>query len=446
MGRGTLRTRTTLLATVIAGLTLLVGSVSLVLVLRAQLTVSGDALSRSRVDALLAQARAGSLPAAIDDVGDEGVAQVVGDDGRVVAASANIAGHGPMSRVDPGDQTVVRTISAPDDGETETYRVWLARGPSPGGPVTVHVGTSLESVAEATRTLRNTLLVGVPVALLVLAGSTWLVLGGALRRMDRIRAEVDEITEQHLDRRVTTTGTDDEVGRLAATMNRMLARIEDASLRQRAFVADASHDLQSPLAAQRAQLEVALAGGDRTDPALARDLLASTAQMERLVRDLLFVAGSDSGQPRPRPVPLDLDDVVLEEATRVRATTDVRIDTAGVSAAPTLGDRGELQRLVRNLLENAVRHARSDVRLTTGMQGDAVTLEVLDDGPGVPEGDRPRIFERFFRGDAARGHDDAGSGLGLAIARTIAERHGGELALLPSPTGARFALRLPGRH
>jgi signal transduction histidine kinase len=223
----------------------------------------------------------------------------------------------------------------------------------------------------------------------------------------------------------------------------MLARLEASSTRQRTFVADASHDLQSPLAAQRARLEVALSDPVDTEvEGLARDLLAGNAEMEGLVHDLLFLATDHAGAPPPALVPLDLDDLVLEEVARLRPTTGVLLDTAAVSAAPVRGDRAELRRLVRNLLDTAVRHAVSVVHVAVAVHDGVVRLDVHDDGPGVSVEDAERVFERFHRGDAARSRDDGGSGLGLAIARTVARRHGGEVSVGPGP-GGHFVLALP---
>jgi signal transduction histidine kinase len=196
---------------------------------------------------------------------------------------------------------------------------------------------------------------------------------------------VDTITEADPSRRVGTSGRDDEVGRLATTMNRMLDRLEGASERQKRFVADVSHDLGSPLTAQRTQLEVAMAHpGDVDEAELRRDLLAHVTEMEALVGDLLFVVTEDE---RPRAhEPLDLEDLVLEEAARVRRLGDLSVDTSGVSAAPVRGDATELRRLVRNLLENAAAHAASTVTLRAGVEDGSVVLDVADDGPGVPPG------------------------------------------------------------
>jgi len=438
----TVRARTTLLASAVTGLTLVAGAVALVLTLQSQLTGTGDALARARVQDLLASAASGDLPRSLDNVHDDSVAQVIDDRGRVMASSDNITGRPPITRVEPSTQLRVLTVEGPDDDETERYRVWVDQGTSPTGRVTVLVGTSLESVTEATRTLREALIVGLPVLLLLLAVAIWTFVGRALHRIDRITAAVDGIGQSELDRRVPLPPVDDEVGRLAHTMNRMLDRLEGASSRQRAFVADASHDLQSPLAAQRAQLEVALAHPDRVEvTTLARELLENSTEMEQLVRDLLYLAVADDGRRQRAVVLLDLDDIVLEEAARVRQASGVRVDTSDVSAAPVLGEPAELRRLVRNILDNAVRHAvtRVDVRLFT--QDIGVLLDVADDGPGVPPSDRERVFDRFYRGDASRSRR-GGSGLGLAIALSVAQRHGGDLRLLDSGEGAHFQLRL----
>jgi signal transduction histidine kinase len=444
----TLRARTTGLVVLVTGLTLTAGALVLVLALQGRLTAGNDRVDRTHLRELAAAAAAGRLPDPITDIGEDGVAQVVAADGTVLARSANIDRAGPIADARPGTEPEVSTVVAPDDDETERYRLWaVAAEDADGRPVTVYVGTSEEAVTEAGRTLTAVLPIGVPVVTALLGVATWLILGRALRRVEAIRAEVESITGAALDRRVPESGVDDEVGRLAATMNRMLGRLEEADARQRAFVADASHDLQSPLAAQRAELEVALAGTAGTDPAvLARDLLAGTTEMERLVQDLLYLAADDDGAPPPPLVPLDLDDLVLEEATRLRPATGVRIDTAGVSAAPVRGDRGELRRLVRNLLENGTRHAATAVTVDTAVDADLVRLDVRDDGPGVDPADAERVFDRFHRGDPARARvagEVAGTGLGLAIARTVARRHGGDLVLEPDGPGAHFVLRLP---
>lgn len=443
--RFSLRSRATAVATLLCALVLIGGSVTLVSTLERQLTSSRDDLSRSRVRDLIDQAAGGELPAVLRNVNDDSVAQVFTQDGRVVSASANIQGQPPIVSATTSSNGRAHTIRAPDDTEIETYRVWVQRGRSPEGLVTVVEGISLESVQKATSTLRRALVVGVPLALLALCWVMWLVLGRALARLDRIRAEVDAVGPDQLDRRLPDDGRLDEVGRLVTTMNRMLSRVDSSVQRQRRFVADASHDLQGPLTAQRLSLELALGSPEAVDKDILRDhVLGATGQMEHLVADLLALASVDEGAQAPT-VPVDLDEIVLEEAMRAGGGSSVVIDTSQVSAGPVKGNPSELRRIVRNLLDNAVWHAQSRVELLVYVRGGQVTVDVADDGPGVPATDRELIFQRFYRGDPARTHSAAGGhGLGLAIARSLAERAGGtvELVDLGGP-GAVFRLWLP---
>jgi signal transduction histidine kinase len=440
MSRLSLRARATMLGTLAFALLLGIAAAALVVTLETRLTAASDDLSRSRVRDLLALAASGDLPRVLRTVDDNGAAQVVGPGGQVLAASPNLEGKPPVAHLAPTRTPQRRTFRAPDDSEIETYRFWFASGPSPDGPVTVYVGDSLESVSEASATLRHVLRAGVPGVLLLLALVFWWLLGRALARLDRIRAEVDRISEENLDARVAEEGRPDEVGRLATTMNALLSRLETSAQRQRDFVADVSHDLQSPLAAQRVALEVALSNKAQIDvSALRHEVLGATTEMEHLVRNLLLIATLDSG-PSQVPVLLDLDDLVLEEALRIRG--DVRVDTSGVSAAPAYADPSDASRIVRNLLDNAVAHARSRVSLTVEGVDSSAVLVVADDGEGVPPEHRDQIFERFHRAESAR-TPTTGSGLGLAIARDLAIRNDGTLELLATPGGAHLRLALP---
>ncbi|MFC7496343.1 MULTISPECIES: HAMP domain-containing sensor histidine kinase [unclassified Nocardioides] len=436
-----LRTRATALGTCVVAVLLTVGAVLLITTLESRLTNASDQLSRSRVDDLLALARTGDLPRTLRNVDDDGAAQVVGPDGSVVAASPNIAGQPAVADLAAGPEPRTSTFEAPDDSETETYRFWYAGGPSPDGTVTVYVGNSLESVSEASAALRRALWVGVPVVVGVLGVVLWLLLGRALGRLDRIRAEVDRISEQNLHTRVAGDGVADEVGRLAATMNAMLERLDTAAQRQREFVADVSHDLQSPLAAQRVALEVALAHPASIDPdELRHEVLAATSDMEHLVGDLLVVASLDA-DVAGAPALLDLDSLVLEEAARARGHGRVDIDTSGVSAAPAYANPDDVRRVVRNVLDNAVAHAREVVTLGVDAGDRWAELTVHDDGPGVDRADRERIFDRFYHAETSRSR--GGSGLGLPIARGLAERNRGRLDLVDVPDGTTLRLQLP---
>jgi signal transduction histidine kinase len=443
---GSVRLRTTTAATLVVLLCLAVGSWVLVSTLESALGRNQDDAARSRADGIAVLAAAGRLPARLPSVGDDGFVQVVSATGQVMAASPSVRGRSALVsfRAAAGEDTVRTVRGVRDDRDLEDYRVWAVRAGSPAGPVTVYVATSLELASETAATLRRLLVVAVPVVTLLLAVVTWLVTGRALRPVEAIRAEVAAISAGELDRRVPEPVGDDEIARLARTMNAMLGRLEAASRRQRAFAADASHELQSPLTSFRTQIEVALASAPETDwPGLARALLDDSQAMERLVRDLLFLAREDE---EPAAVPtemVDLDDVVLEEAARARSTAYVEIRTTAVSAAPVRGSREQLVRLTRNLIENAVHHATSLVELSLAAANGRVELTVHDDGPGVPPSVGDRIFDRFVRADDARSRQVAGSGLGLSIVAAIARRHGGTVELLDGASGATFVLRLP---
>jgi len=439
------RTRTTVLAFLLVATTLAAGSVLLVITLGQSLSKSGDALAKSRVRDLASLAEAGALPKVLTNIDGEGIAQVVDDSGRVLAASPNIVDEQPISTFRPPrkEPSVVTLTNAPDDDEIEDYRVWAMSAPTKDGTISIYVGKSLESVEETTRTLRHSLTITVPVALLLLAAGTWMVIGRALRPVESIREELTAITDEDLGRRVPVPPSGDEVARLATTMNSMLDRLEIASRKQRDFVADASHELQSPLTAIRVQLEVAMAHPEDADwDAIATSLLGDSTQMESLVRDLLYLAREHDVRSLPSES-VDLDDIVLQEVARIRATTDIAVDATGVSGAPVRGSRDDLRRLVRNLIENAVQHAEKRVRLTVSCDDVQSRLDVEDDGPGVPHEERDRVFDRFYRADAARARLGGGTGLGLAIARAIAERHGGSLDLIDSDVGAHFVIVLP---
>jgi signal transduction histidine kinase len=274
--------------------------------------------------------------------------------------------------------------------------------------------------------------------------TTWVVTGRALRPVESIRREVERIGAEDLHRRVPEPATHDEVGRLAQTMNAMLARLEDSQDRQRRFVADASHELRSPLTGMRAELELELERlGDDTPHETTRELLADTVRLQRLVEDLLTIAVTDASTlDAAHRTAVDLDEIVFAEARRLRAHTTLDVDTSQVSGAQYEVNADQFVRVVRNLLDNAAAHAESTVGVSLQETTTAIRLVVSDDGPGVPADDRERIFERFARVDDARSRDNGGTGLGLAIAREVIAAHGGTITV-DEPPGATFTVILP---
>ncbi|MDW6063004.1 HAMP domain-containing sensor histidine kinase [Streptomyces sp. FXJ1.4098] len=324
----------------------------------------------------------------------------------------------------------------------------------------VDVAPSTTAVDNATRLLLRQVAPAAAGLVLFVAALTWLLVGRALRPVAAIREEFTEITERALHRRVPVSKARDEISRLARTMNATLDRLHQAMTRQRQFVADASHELRSPIAAVRAQLELALARPSRTDwPTAVHKALLDTERLQAVASDLLLLARLDA-QEAPPQAPVDLAALAAEEVRRHPGTVLEHADTSdadasngdasdgdagpATAAAVVHGSRVQLSRLLTNLTDNARRHARTTVSVGVAVRDGMVELSVDDDGPGIPESDRERVFERFTRLDDARARQDGGTGLGLAIAKDIAHAHGGTLTLHTSPRGgARVLLRLP---
>jgi signal transduction histidine kinase len=428
---GTLRFRVTALAALAVLAVLTVVGAGLVVTQRAVLVESLDETLVDRAEAVSTHLRAGQPVDPRDLRSDDVLVQVVGRDGEVLGASPDLAGA-VLPEVD--DESRVTTVVLPDG---QAARLVTGRA----GEATVHVAGSLDDVEESIGALLRGLLVAVPLGAAVLAALVWWLVGRVLRPVEAIRAEADRITATDLDRRVPEPDTADEVARLARTMNAMLDRLAGAAERQRRFVADAAHELRSPLARILTQLEVDRAHPGTADPAATGGtVLAEAARLQRLVDDLLLLARGDAGALDVRSVgPVDLDDVV-RSATAAR---DATIDLRGVRPVQVLGEGQQLRRAVDNLVDNAVRHAATRVTVALRQDGDSAVLTVADDGAGVPPEDRERVFERFTRLDSARSTPDGGAGLGLAIARDIAQAHGGTLILAAEGPGARFELRMP---
>lgn len=286
--------------------------------------------------------------------------------------------------------------------------------------------------------LRQLLLLVVPLLVLLVAAITWWAVGRTLTPVDAITSRAREITATNLEQRLPVVRQHDEIGRLATTMNAMLARLQAAQDRQRRLTSDASHELRSPVAASISQLEVALAAEpDGVWAGTARTVLREQRQLAHLVEDLLALSRLDER----RAVSLrdvDLDDVVLSEASRPHL---VLVRPVVREPARVLGDAALLTRAVRNLVGNGARHARNHVRVTVRADDRAASVVVEDDGPGVPMDERERILERFARSDDARERDTGGVGLGLAIVQEVAAVHRGRLTVGDSELGgAMFTL------
>jgi signal transduction histidine kinase len=449
---GDIRVRTTAAAVLVVGVSLVIAAVALVAFLerslRSHVRMTARIHAEAVADDLRSELRTGAL--AVGE-SDEEFVQVVDANGNVVLFSPNMKGKEPLTRLAPGEVLDLPSVPFEDNpsenepDEDEPFLAVAIPADSPIGQLTVVVGRSLESATEAAGAVTRVLGIAVPLLLLVVGAVTWGVVGRALAPVDSISAEVDAISSKELHRRVPDPPGRDEIARLAATMNRMLGRLEEAHHRQRRFVSDASHELRSPVASIRQYAEIALSHPEGSSlRELADVVLEEDVRLQRIVEDLLLLTRIDEGTLELRSAPVDLDDLVFEEAARLRGATDLRIDVRGVSAGRVTGDRDKLERLVRNLSDNAARHARSTISLSLRDGDGQVMMAVDDDGSGIAAAQREHIFDRFVRLEDARDRDSGGSGLGLAIVLEIAGFHRGTVRVLDSALGgARFEVRFP---
>jgi signal transduction histidine kinase len=271
----------------------------------------------------------------------------------------------------------------------------------------------------------------------------WVVIGRTLAPVTAIRTRADAITGADLHRRVPEPVGRDEISDLARTINAMLGRLEASAKQQESFVADAAHELRSPIASLQARLETVLNADVPPDETVIRDLLHETVRMARLVDHLLLLARSDAGTMGADQHPVDLDEVIREAVTTVgRSTIPVR--TTDVSPVQVQGQPALLEHVVTNLIENAERYAASSIDVSLAGNHRYAVLTVDDDGPGIPEDRRDEVLQRFVRIDESRERGTGGAGLGLAIVSEIVRIHGGKIEVTDSPSGgARIRVLLP---
>ncbi|GAA4254756.1 HAMP domain-containing sensor histidine kinase [Dactylosporangium darangshiense] len=332
--------------------------------------------------------------------------------------------HGARIEV-PGDRAV----------QPDTLRVTARQAPD--GKI-ILVGVPLGDYHRSLALLNQALWVTYPALVVVLVAIAWRVVGAALSPVDRMRLGAERITGAATDERLPVPPSSDEIQRLAITLNHMLDRLAVSRARQRSFIADAAHELRSPLASIRIQIEVAQKLGDWA--AVSDDVIADLDRLTRLVDDLLLLARADaSDQRRIALEPVELHTMLTSLAKRY--------DTVTVEPGESMwteGDPDALLRIVLNLVDNAVRHARNRVVLAVSPEGQSeVLLTVTDDGEGIPAPLRERVFDRFARLDDGRASDAGGSGLGLAIVRELVRRHGGTVRLTDGRPGVRAEVRLP---
>ncbi len=439
-------------ARVTAGATLVVAAVLLALA-ASLLAVLHASLEHARADFAEGRAEDIAVDLAIRPLGGEPlvtgdrftVAQILDRHGRVIAASSPTVAARPVAAVTaPPGGDAEATVGHLDVGPAGRHRVVAVATDGVNGPLQVIVATSLETADHAVKTWAVRLAVALPLLVALVGALTWWAMGRALAPVERMRRELDAISPTDRHRRVVVPDSADEVEHLGRTMNDLLDRLAEASDRQRQFTADASHELRSPLAAMRVQLEGALARPELAAwECVANDVLTDQQRVERLVQDLLLLARLDGPTPVRPHAAVELTEIVAEEIARCPDGASPAVVGDLQPPCRVWGDPGQLGRVVRNLVDNAQRHARQRVAVAVRADGDAVVLSVVDDGPGIAPADRARIFERFVRLDASRHRDAGGSGLGLAIVREIAGAHDGAVAVAEHDGGARFDVRLP---
>ena len=453
-GPASVRVRITAAAIIVVGGSLLLGSVALVALLQRGALRSVRTDAQVRAAEVAALALRGALPRPLPaSLGDwPTLLQVREENGSISTASAPLLGRAPLVdvRVGVADAGHNVVLALP----TGTARWWVQTVPATvgGRAATVIVATSLAQPRRTVRQLTALLAIGVPLLSIASGAAAWAMVGRALRPVDRLRAHVNAVAfggaATH-GRRVSEPATDDEIGRLARTLNLLLERLDASAHAQRRFVADASHELRGPIANIRVAIEVAQAHPDRADwAAISNEVLTQDERMRRLVDDLLLLARGDDDPARRGVQVIDLAEIVRAV---VVATPDsgpapraVRITRA--DPTPMTDDPTQLHSVVANLLENAVRFAASRVSVSLITAGEWTELNVTDDGPGVPVAERDHIFDRFYRVDEHRSRGGGGAGLGLAIvARLVAER-GGSVIVRDAHPGAVFTVRLPLRR
>jgi signal transduction histidine kinase len=443
--RRSLRARLTLITSAGLAVALALAAVLLASAVRSALINGLDVSARQGATEVAALLNQGRLPSPVPVPPDTVTVQVLDASGRVVNVSPGADRLVPM--LPPAQARAAarsgqaRMLAGAPLGMPSLLRVVAV--PASGRHVVI-AAASFAQVHESLATLARALFVGTPLLFGLLALAIWLVTGYTLRPIAALRRGAAEVTGTGGPRALPVPPARDEVRSLAVTLNDMLSRLAEAQQRQRDLVSDTAHELRSPIASIRAQLEVALDHPDGLDWAeTARDVHADTLRLARLAEDLLLLARLD-GQPLRRTA-VDLCALCRSAAAGyATARVPVRASVSSSEACEVAGDPDALRRLLVNLLDNAVRHAASQVCVSVRSEAGWAVLTVTDDGPGIPAADRERVFGRFTRLDNARDRTgEEGAGLGLAIVRSTAEAHGGSASLGDAGPGLRVVVRLP---
>jgi heavy metal sensor kinase len=447
-----IRTRLTLTSAALMAVVLLALGAFVYLRFQADLLAAVDAGLRSRAEILLTNAQAGEPVAGGGLVDrDEAFAQLLARDGALLESSSGVQGHPLLPPDALAGVNGARFFDREVQTVEEVISARLLAVPAPDGGVLV-VGASLEDQHDALGRLLALLLIGGPVGVVLASGVGWLVAGGALRPVERLRIEAEAVSGSEPGRRLPVPDTRDELARLGHSLNRMLGRLEDAVERERRFVGDASHELRTPLGNLKAELELALRRA-RTSDELVKALRSAAEETDRLAslaEDLLVLARAEGGRLPVRREDLDLTGLIRETTGGFAS----RAADLGISLVPGLEeglraevDPARIRQALGNLIDNALRHtpAGGRVAVDLGRRDGRLWIEVADSGDGFDPDFLERAFVPFSRSDTARSRTDGGAGLGLAIVRAVAEAHGGTVeARNGSAGGATVVISLPG--
>ncbi|MFP3579072.1 ATP-binding protein [Arthrobacter sp. SIMBA_036] len=445
-----IRKRATATAVGVVAAALLVGAIVLLVLLQTSLAADAEGTARQKAQDVAAQlgdpddteaARYVSSTSRPDQI-----VQIINSAGAVVAASVPAAAKTPLTQLRPADgQTLTQDVSDLSIIGNDDEFLVVATGASSNNKTFTVVVAAAEAIQKQTIITVGWFILGAtPVLLMVVGVSVWALVGRSLRQVERIRAQVAAINARRLDERVEVPSTADEIQALALTMNNMLERLESSDREQRRFVADASHELRSPLATLSAGVEIASADPTGETWRDMKGVLGEeTDRMRYLVEDLLTLAKTNDERLEVDAIDVDLDDVVDAELRRLKSTGRNAIN-AHLGPARVLGDARQLGQAVRNILDNADRHATSRIDIDLLSHDGNAVLTIENDGPPIPLEERQRVFERFVRLDESRSRESGGSGLGLAIVAGIVAAHHGTVEAGETAAGtSRFRMVLP---
>ena len=439
--RRSIRSRLSLIGTAILFAGLVIGALAFGQLFERQLVSNLDLSLGS-----LASDRANAIDAGLDpatqlETDQRETAVAVFDANGDLLANRGFVDPAQLDGIPVGSpSTLTLEVVEPKENEVESseLRVVAARP----GDTTVVVASELEAVGRTVSEARALLAIGVPLLTLIGGGLFWFVIGRALSPVDRMRRDAQSIADLGDGQRVHDPESDDELGRLASTLNDMLERLDAGASSMRRFVSDASHEIRSPIANIRARVETSTA--DDWEP-VASDVIGEVERIEVIIDDLTYLARSDEGRVRQSLVRVELDDLLFAEAVRVQRRGMVSADASDVEPVVVAGDRDQIARALRNIVDNAERHATTAIRLSVrSVDSNTARIEVDDDGPGIAADDRVRVFERFIRLDASRQRASGGTGLGLAIVSEIVALNRGTVSIEDAPLGgARLRIDLP---